>query len=261
MDTYKAASNIDVITADFSLPGFGFVPINAFVIHGAEPMLVDTGAGVHSAKFMKALRSIIDPRDLRWIWLTHTDFDHIGSLHQLLSENPKLRIMTSFLSVGILSLSMPLPMDRVRIVNPGESVTLSDRTLNAFRPPSFDNPSTTGFYDSKSGVLFSSDCFGAPLSKPVQNTADLSEKDLRSGQLFWATLDAPWIHKTDGQILAKELKTIREMAPGMILGSHLPAANGNMTEELLGAISEAPSATPFAPLTQAALEQMFAAVS
>jgi flavorubredoxin len=210
---------------------------------------------------MNALRSIIDPHDLRWIWLTHTDFDHIGSLHQLLADNPKLRIMTSFLSVGILSLSMPLPMDRVRIVNPGESVTLSDRTLHALRPPAFDNPSTTGFYDNKSGVLFSSDCFGALMQKTAQNAGDLSEEDLRNGQLFWATLDAPWLHKTDGQVLARELKTIRDIAPSMILSSHLPAANGNMTEKLLGAISEAPSAKPFAPLSQAALEQMFAAVS
>ena len=35
-----------------------------------------------------ALRSMIDVADLRWIWLTHTDFDHIGLLHRLLAENP-----------------------------------------------------------------------------------------------------------------------------------------------------------------------------
>jgi len=256
MDSYKATADIEVITSNFPIPGLGLVPINAFVIKGSEPILVDTGAIVESAEFMSTLRSIIDPADLKWIWLTHTDADHIGSLHQLLTENPQLRVITTFLGVGIMSLSAPLPMDRVNFVNPGERITVGDRTLTAVRPPAFDNPSTTGFYDDKSGAFFSSDCFGALLSDPPQNAADLSEKDLREGQIFWATLDSPWLHKADEGILAKELKAIRSMEPNMILSSHLPAAGGDMTERLLSSLAEAPSAQPFVGPDQAALEEM-----
>ena len=89
--SYEAASGIDVLTSTFPVPGFGVVPINAFVLHGPEPVLVDTGPIVEREEFMAALGSVIDPADLRWIWLTHTDFDHIGALPQLLAENPQLR--------------------------------------------------------------------------------------------------------------------------------------------------------------------------
>jgi glyoxylase-like metal-dependent hydrolase (beta-lactamase superfamily II) len=41
------------------------------VLRGSEPVLVDTGAVVQSGEFMPALRSVIDPTDLKWIWLTH----------------------------------------------------------------------------------------------------------------------------------------------------------------------------------------------
>jgi hypothetical protein len=41
--SYEAASGIDVVTSTFPVPGFGVVPINAFVLHGPEPVLVDTG--------------------------------------------------------------------------------------------------------------------------------------------------------------------------------------------------------------------------
>jgi flavorubredoxin len=228
----------------------------AFVIKGSEPILVDTHAVVESADFMPMLRSIIDPADLRWIWLTHTDFDHIGSLHQLLAENPRLRVITTFLGVGIMSLSAPLPMDRVNFVNPGEKFTVGDRTLAGVRPPAFDNPSTTGFYDDKSGAFFSSDCFGALLANPPQNAADLSEKDLREGQLFWATVDSPWLHKVDEGAFAKELKAIQSMQPKMVLSSHLPAASGDMTEWLLASLAAVPGAQPFVGPDQAALEQM-----
>ena len=107
MDSYKAMPDIEVITSNFPIPGYGLVPINSFVIKGSEPVLVDTGAVVESEEFMTALRSVIDPTDLKWIWVTHTDFDHIGGLHQLLAENPKLRVITTFLGVGIMSLSDP----------------------------------------------------------------------------------------------------------------------------------------------------------
>ena len=256
VNSYKATPDIEVLTSNFPIPGYGLVPINAFVIKGSEPVLVDTGAVVESEEFMPALRSVIDPTDLKWIWLTHTDFDHIGSLHQLLAENSQVRVITTFLGVGIMSLFAPLPMDRVHFVNPGEKITVGDRTLSAVKPPAFDNPSTTGFYDDKSGVFFSSDCFGALLSEVPQNAGDLSDKDLREGQVFWATVDSPWLHKVDGGTFAKELDGIRKMEPKMILSSHLPAAPGDMTERLLASLAAAPTAQPFVGPDQAALEQM-----
>ena len=254
--SYEAAPDIEVLTSNFPIPGYGLVPINAFVIKGSEPILVDTGSVVESGQFMPALRSVIDPADLEWIWLTHTDLDHIGSLHQLLAENPRIRVITTFLGVGIMSLSDPLPMDRVYLVNPGQTITVGGRTLTAIKPPAFDNPSTTGFYDNKSGVFFSSDCFGALLSAVPQDASELSEKDLREGQVFWATLDAPWLQKVDRGAFARELDGIRRMEPKMILSSHLPAAPGHLTERLLASLAAAPTAQPFVGPDQAALEQM-----
>ena len=41
---------------------------------------------------MTALRTVIDPGMLRWIWITHTDSDHIGSLATLLEDNPNIEV-------------------------------------------------------------------------------------------------------------------------------------------------------------------------
>jgi len=254
--TYKAAADIDVITSNFPVPGMGLVPINAFVLHGAEPVLVDTGAVVESGEFMAALRGVIDPGDLRWIWLTHTDFDHIGSLQPLLDDNPQLRVITTFIGVGIMSLAAPLPMDRLYLLNPGQTITVGERTLTAMKPPAFDNPVTTGFYDDRSGALFSSDCFGAMLDAVPERASDLTDDELRSGQIFWATVDSPWLHKTDRALLAREIDAIRAMDPTLILSSHLPAADRATTERLFTSLEAVPSATPFVGPDQAALEQM-----
>jgi flavorubredoxin len=258
LTSYRAAPDIDVLTSHFPVPTVGVVPINAFVFHGAEPLLVDTGAVVESADFMATLRSVIDPADLRWIWLTHTDFDHIGSLHQLLAENPRLRVVTTFLGVGIMGLAYPLPLDRVRFVNPGERITVGDRVLTAVKPPTFDNPCTTGFHDSKSGALVSSDCFGACLEAVPDSATDLSDDELRQGQVFWATVDSPWLHKIDHAALAREFDAIRAMEPSMVLSSHLPPAPAAMTDRLIASVLAAPGAQPFVGPDQAALEQLLA---
>jgi flavorubredoxin len=256
--TYQAAPDVDVVTSTAEVAGFGKLAINAFVIHGSEPVLVDTGAVRESDDFMTVLRSVIDPGDLRWIWLTHTDFDHIGSLHRLLEENEHLRVITSFLGVGIMSLAAPLPMDRVHLVNPGQAVEVGDRTLTAVKPPAYDNPITVGLRDDRSGILFSSDCFGALLDEVPECAEDLSDVALHQGQVFWATVDSSWLHKVDRRAFATELDRIRAIEPTMVLSSHLPPAQGASVERLLGALAAVPDAPVFVGPDQAALEEMLA---
>src|SRR5262249_18712031 len=134
--------------------------------------------------------------------------------------------------------------------------TIGGRTLTPLRPPPFDNPSTTRFYDERAGTFFSSQCFRALLHAVPQSAADLSPRELREAQVAWATVDSPWLHKMDQGAFARELDGIRKMAPKMILSSHLPAAPGNMIERLLASLAAAPTAQPFVGPDQAALEQM-----
>jgi flavorubredoxin len=256
--TYRAAPEIDVITSSVAIPGLGNVPVNAFILHGSEPVLVDTGVPVERDEFMAALRTVIDPSDIRWIWLTHPDFDHIGSLAQLLELNTDVRVITTFLGVGIMGLFSPLPMDRVHLLNPGQDITVAERTLTAIKPPAFDNPSTTGFYDERSGALFSSDCFGALLDAVPENASDLSDEELRNGQVFWSTIDAPWLHTIDRAAFAGSLERIRRIEPTMVLSSHLPAAPGNMLDQLIESLAAVPDATPFVGPDQIALTAMLA---
>jgi flavorubredoxin len=254
-ETYEAASDIQVISSYFPLPGFGILPVNAFVLKADEPVLVDTGLVPLSDQFMEKLSSVIDPYDLHWLWLTHTDQDHIGSLMHILEAAPKLRVITTFLGLGKMSLFRPLPMDRVYLLNPGQSIKVGDRILTAIKPPSYDAPETTGFYDSKSGAFFSSDCFGALMSEPAENASEVGAEKLREGLLLWATVDAPWLAMIDKALFDGALDRIRQMSPKLILSGHLPAAR-MMTEELLGYLGSVPITKPFIGPDQQALEVM-----
>jgi len=254
-EPYRAAPDIHVLPSYFPIPGFGILPINAFVLRAAEPVLVDTGLTLLNDEFLPQLSSVIDPEDLRWLWLTHDDQDHIGSLYRLLDEAPKLRVITTFLALGKMGLSRPLPLDRVYLLNPGQSIDVGDRTLTAVKPATYDAPETTGFYDLKSGAFFSADSFGALMLEPVENAAEMAPEDLRQGMITWATADSPWLHLTDAARFANALNRIRGFSPEVILSSHLPVAHA-MTDTLLGHLAAAPTADPFVGPDQPALEAM-----
>lgn len=252
---HQVTPDVDVLPAYFPIPGFGTLAVNAFVLKADEPLLVDSGLVPLSDEFMQHLSTVIDPGDLRWLWLTHCHLDHLGSLQRILAAAPRLQVITTFLGVGIMSLFQPLPLDRVYLLNPGQKLNLGDRVLSAVTPPSFDSPETVGFYESRTRAFFCSDCFGALLSEPVVDAADVGSQRLREGMVTWATIDSPWLHMVDRAVFAERLDGVREMAPGVILSSHLPVARG-MTDTLLRNLASVPDAKPFVGPDQAGLMAM-----
>lgn len=253
--SYQASDAVSVLPSYVSVPGLGLIPVNAYLIKAKAPVLVDAGLHADTSEFVEALRALIDPRDLRWIWLTHTDQDHVGSLCRLLDEAPRAKVVTTFLGLGKLSLVAPIPPERLHLLNPGQSIDVGDRTLTAVAPPAYDAPETTGLYDNESGAFFSSDCFGAVLATPAQDAADIAPETLSERQTLWATIDAPWLQHVSEAWLASALDRVRTMAPKAVLSSHLPPAFG-MTERLLDALAAARSAPPFIGPDQVVFESM-----
>jgi len=252
---YQGMPDITVLPAHFPVPGAGFLPVNAFVIKAKEPVLVDTGMGMDSEEFMEALHSVIDPRDLKWVWLTHDDADHTGNLQKVLEAAPNARLAAYSLAVLRMSTAWPVPMDRVYWLNPGDSINAGDRNLTAIRPPLFDNPTTIGLYDDKAEAFFSADCFGAIIPSPVPSSADIAESDLTQGMAGWASLDNPWVHMVRPGEFSQTLDRIRRINPKMIFSAHLPPAAGK-TEQFLELLATIPSSTPSIAPNQAALEQI-----
>ncbi|MCX2179261.1 MBL fold metallo-hydrolase [Streptomyces sp. SKN60] len=262
MDTHKVGSDTTVIADSLEIPGIGHIPVNAYVLTAREPVVVDTGLSVSDRDFVAALREVIDPPDVRWIWLTHPDRDHTGGIFDLLVAAPEARVVTTFLGAGIMTTERPLPMDRVYFLNPGQSLDVGDRMLRAFRPPLFDSPATVGFYDDRTRFCFTSDCFGGPV--PTAELAesghanDLKPEELRGAQLMWATLDSPWVHVVDPAKYRATIQPLRSMNPEIVLCTHLPPAV-RMTSRMIETIMMAPDADPFVGPDQAALEEMLKA--
>jgi flavorubredoxin len=253
------ARNIYQLGAYVPVPGIGVLAVNSYLIRGLQPVLVDTGIAALREPFMDQLRALIDPAELRWIWLTHADPDHAGNLAAVLAEAPQARVVTNFLGMGKLGL-LQLPVDRVYLLNHGQALDVGDRELLALAPPSFDAPETSAAFDRSSGVFFCADSFGALLAEPAATAQAIDPAALREGLIAWSALDCPWLRNTDERRLAAALAAVRELDATVIAGSHLPPAQG-LTDALLQHLAAARTAPAFVGPDQAALERMMAATA
>ena len=244
--SYQPLPDVHVIPSHLEVPGVGVILANAFVLLSERPVLIDTGLAVDSEQFMATLESIVDPAELAWIWLTHDDTDHTGSLESVLKRAPRAKLAVHGLGAIRVSTWCPISLDRVHALQIGSMIDVGDRTLHAIRPPTFDNPTSIGIYDPSKKTLFAVDTFGAILPGVVENAADLTEPELVGGMTAWATFDSPWTQLVDRGRFGEVLDDVRKLGATNVLSAHLPAAIGQ-TDALLKIIESVPDAEPFVP--------------
>ena len=254
-DTYILPSSLTL-----PLPGLGYVPINSYLIKSREPILIDAGMAIEKEAWLKALESLIDPSELKWIWITHDDADHTGNLQDVLEMAPNAKIVTNVIGVARMETAWPLHINQCYLMKQGESLDLGDRTLTAFRPPVFDSPATMGAYDDKTRTYISADAFGAFVPEPVQNADDIPQDALVQGFGMFNAANHPWIHLVDKSKFESVLNVIQEMNPQTILSCHLPPAHGRI-DEFLKALAAIPDSDPFLGFNQAEVDEMMAQVN
>jgi glyoxylase-like metal-dependent hydrolase (beta-lactamase superfamily II) len=244
---YQGSSDVHVFPANLSIPGVGVLPINAFLLMAEEPVLIDTSIGFDSPEFLDAVSSIVPLDELKWVWLTHDDADHTGSIARVMELAPNARLVTHAMSALRMSSWWDVPLHRVHAIRFGDELHVGDRTLTAVAPPLFDNPMSTGLLDQSTGALFTVDAFGALLPEATQSANDVPREALAGGMVGWATSDSPWAHITDKAKFGEVLERVRAIAPSRIFSSHLPAADGSSMDEFIKILEMVPDAEPFAP--------------
>lgn len=234
----EVAPEIFALRAAIPLPGAGVLAVNSFLIRGRTPMLVDCGLPMVKDAFVAALESLIDLADLKRIYLSHADADHLGAYEDILARAPNARVSMHFLAQAKMQL-LGRPLRDVDLMVAGDRIDLGDRQLAVIRPPYFDAPETLGFYDPASESLFSVDSFGA-LSDGVYDSAEAMNSDaLFEGMAAWSALDAPWLDMADPARLGAVLAQLARLGPKRVLSSHLAPSRdiGALSQMVLGCVA------------------------
>lgn len=239
-----------------------FVYLNSLVIKGAEPMIVDTGTIANRTQWLEDVFSLVEPEDVRWIFLSHDDVDHTGNLEQTMEACPNATLVCNWAMVERHTNCFDFPLPRCRWIMDGESLDIGDRTLGALRPPVYDSPTTRGIFDPKTGVYWSSDSFATPLPDPKMGVADLDDEFWTFGiTMFSLGAVSPWISLTDPAKFGKTVDRIQELDITTIAGCHTPPIEGEFIDKAFAKLRQLPSVEPPPLPDQNFLDEVVAATA
>src|SRR5204863_23170 len=112
---------------------------NSMVILGAEPTIVDTGTIANRRQWLADVFDLVDPDDVRYVFLSHDDADHTGNLAEVMEACPNATLLASWALVERFSNVFDFPLARCRWVEDGDHLDLADRRFRFVRPPVWDS--------------------------------------------------------------------------------------------------------------------------
>ena len=133
---------------------------NSFIIRGEKTALVDTSHEKFRQQYMDTLTGEIDPKQIDYIIISHTEPDHSGLVKDVLALAPQAIVVGAKVAIQFLENLIHQPFERLVVKN-GDKLDLGNGHIIEFvSAPNLHWPDTIFSYDAKTQVLFTCDAFG-----------------------------------------------------------------------------------------------------
>ncbi|MEM6611751.1 MAG: diflavin flavoprotein [Cyanobacteria bacterium P01_C01_bin.72] len=154
---------------------------NSYLIRGDKTALVDTSHAKFRELYLDALQGLIDPQEIDYLIISHTEPDHSGLVKDFLALAPQATIVAAKMAIKFLEDLVHQPFERI-IVKNGDTIDLGQGHVIEFvNAPNLHWPDTIFSYDHQSRILFTCDAFGMHYCSQATFDEDLKaiEKDYR----------------------------------------------------------------------------------
>ncbi|QNP30215.1 diflavin flavoprotein [Cylindrospermopsis curvispora] len=133
---------------------------NSFLIRGEQIALVDTSHEKFRQLYFDTLTSLINPQDINYLIISHTEPDHSGLVKDLLQKAPDITVVGSKVAIQFLEDLVHQPFKR-RIVKNGDRLSLGNgHELEFVIAPNLHWPDTIFSFDHHTETLYTCDAFG-----------------------------------------------------------------------------------------------------
>ena len=238
-----------------------WVYLNSLVIKGQEPIIVDTGTPANREQWLQDVFSIVDPGDVRWIFLSHDDVDHAGNLAEIMEACPNATLISTWFMIERHTNAFNFPLERCRWVNDGESWRAGGRTLTTITPPLFDSPVTRGLYDDRTELYWAVDSFATPLPGPMNDMSQIDSGAWKFGLEFFNRLNSPWFKMLDAGKYEQHVDRLQSLDLQVVAGCHTPVIPRSRIDEAFNMIRGIPGSDPPPQPLQVDLEALMHAIA
>ncbi|MUG97806.1 MBL fold metallo-hydrolase [Scytonema sp. UIC 10036] len=201
---------------------------NSFLIRGEQTALVDTSHEKFRQLFLDTLKGLVNPADISYLIISHTEPDHSGLVKDVLQLAPDITVVGSKVAIQFLENLVHQPFKR-QIVKNGDRLDLGNgHELEFVIAPNLHWPDTIFTFDHKTQTLFTCDAFGLHYCSDSTYDEDLKaiEADF---EYYYECLMAP-----NARSVLSALKRMAELEKiSLIATGHGPLLYHNV-EELTG---------------------------
>ncbi|AAZ58864.1 metallo-beta-lactamase superfamily:flavin reductase-like domain [Prochlorococcus marinus str. NATL2A] len=139
---------------------------NSFLIRGKKTALIDTSHLKFKDIWFEKLRQEINPTEIDYLIVSHTEPDHSGLIKYLIELNPNIEIVASKVAIKFLKDQIHQPF-KSRAVKSGEEINLESTSISGIEhriefisAPNLHWPDTIFSFDHGTQVLYTCDAFG-----------------------------------------------------------------------------------------------------
>ncbi len=133
---------------------------NSFLVRGDKTALIDTSHAKFHDLYFKTLTGLIDPKEIDYLIISHTEPDHSGLVKDLLAMNPDIIVVGAKVALQFLDDFVHCNYQR-KMVKSGEKLDLGQgHVLEFISAPNLHWPDTIFTYDPLTQHLFTCDAFG-----------------------------------------------------------------------------------------------------
>lgn len=238
------------------------IHMNSMVIRGAEPVVVDTGCAPHRKQYLEDLFALVEPDDVRWVFISHDDPDHHGNLEAVLDACVNATLVASwFLCERLVAEGFTVPPSRWRWLGDGDTLDAGDRTLALVRPPLYDSPTTRGLFDPITGVYWASDCYATPVERGTGLVSELEPDMWDAGFAAFNLWNSPWVSITDPEAFGAQCHRVEQLRPTAIASAHGPTIPASHVQQAFDMLRRLPMTVPPPQPDQATLDLIVAAMA
>ncbi len=149
----------DIVTFDVVMETEYGTTYNSFFINAEKKTIVDTVKEKFWDEYYDKIKSLVDPAEIDYIIVNHTEPDHSGCLKNLLSVAPKAIVVGSGNAIRYLNDIMGIDFPHL-IIKDGQTLDLGNKSLRFIGASNLHWPDTIYTYIEEDKILFTCDSFG-----------------------------------------------------------------------------------------------------